>query len=54
MKEGGNHWKGDKPKEKNTTGSNIKDRKTGRKQDKGEPVEERIAIGVCSPKSCKP
>lgn len=54
MKEEGNHWKGDKPKEKNTAGSNIKDTKTGRKRDKGEPVEDRMAMNACSPKSCEP
>lgn len=52
MKEGGNNCKGDKPKEKNTAGNNTKeDGKTGRKQDKGEPGEERMAMNAYSLKS---
>lgn len=48
MKEGGNNWKGDKTKEKNTASSNIKDRKTAMKPNKGNPGEERMGMNAYS------
>lgn len=49
VKEGGNNWKGDKTKENlQAASSNIKDRKTAMKPNKGNPGEERMGMDAYS------